>query len=159
MSGTKEELRPDSCRYNNGVRCSQWKREPEKCARCGWRDGRGRRKDLSTRPVASLEMTGREAVAKEESQGVGIPEELGDVEEQGAKRNPRDLRGQRFGRLLVLERAEVSRSASGRHKGYSWRCRCDCGAECVVLGQNLKQGDTRSCGCMRRGRKEKACIS
>lgn len=54
----------------------------------------------------------------------------------------RDLHGQRFGRLLVLER-EIDYGK----KGVYWKCLCDCGKECVVLGNALVNGHTKSCGC------------
>ena len=43
-------------------------------------------------------------------------------------------------------------SAAGRSKSKKslWLCRCDCGVEKVVLGANLKEGGTRSCGCLHR---------
>lgn len=56
-----------------------------------------------------------------------------------------DLTGKRFGRLTVLERAD----GKGRCK---WRCLCSCGNEVVVLGYNLKNGNTQSCGCLMRER-------
>lgn len=55
-----------------------------------------------------------------------------------------DLRGRRFGRLLVLE--EVGRSKCGH---VLWKCKCDCGNETVVRGRSLRRGDTTSCGCHR----------
>ena len=54
-----------------------------------------------------------------------------------------DLTGKRYGRLTVLERAE----GKGRCK---WRCLCSCGNEVVVRGYNLKNGNTQSCGCLKR---------
>lgn len=57
-----------------------------------------------------------------------------------------DLTGMRFGRLLVLERAE-ERTSWG---AIQWRCRCDCGREKLVATGNLKRG-TRSCGCLKLG--------
>lgn len=53
-----------------------------------------------------------------------------------------DLTGLRFGRLAVIERAE--NSADGRAR---WLCKCDCGQSKVVLGEHLKKGRTKSCGC------------
>ena len=53
-----------------------------------------------------------------------------------------DLTGQRFGRLVVIERAD--NSADGRAR---WLCRCDCGQSKTVLGEHLKKGRTKSCGC------------
>lgn len=64
--------------------------------------------------------------------------------------NAIDITGQRFGRLTVLERAGSYRICGESQTTLAlWRCRCDCGTECVVLGQNLRRGQTRSCGCLR----------
>lgn len=57
---------------------------------------------------------------------------------------PRSLVGQRFGRLTVL--AEAGREG----ERVLWRCRCSCGTETTASGNNLKSGNTRSCGCLRR---------
>ena len=51
-----------------------------------------------------------------------------------------DLRGQVFSRLTVIEYESKGR----------WRCRCECGDEKVVYGDNLEDGLTRSCGCLMR---------
>lgn len=56
-----------------------------------------------------------------------------------------DLTGHRFGRLVVLARA-----GRDRHGSMRWRCKCDCGREITVRGQNLRSGNTRSCGCYQR---------
>jgi hypothetical protein len=53
-----------------------------------------------------------------------------------------DLTGQRFGELVVIERAET-RTSDDR---LTWLCRCDCGAKKIVSRTNLQRGDTRSCG-------------
>ena len=58
-----------------------------------------------------------------------------------------DLTGQRFGRLLVLY--ECGRSKGGN---VLWKCRCDCGNECVVSSDALRKQHTQSCGCLRRDR-------
>lgn len=55
-----------------------------------------------------------------------------------------DLTGKRFGRLIVVSRAE-----NGKGSRVRWLCRCDCGNKCVVYGYSLKSGNTRSCGCLR----------
>ena len=55
-----------------------------------------------------------------------------------------DIKGQRFGTLTVLKRAESSKDGKA-----SWICRCDCGNEIVVVGKNLRNGNTKSCGCQR----------
>lgn len=51
--------------------------------------------------------------------------------------------GKRFGRLVVV--AEAGSTKRG-HK--LWECRCDCGKCCVVAGSPLRQGITKSCGCL-----------
>ena len=58
-----------------------------------------------------------------------------------------DLTGQRFGRLLVLY--ECGRSKDGC---VLWKCRCDCGNECVVRSDVLRNQRTQSCGCLNRDR-------
>ena len=60
-----------------------------------------------------------------------------------ASKTPEDLTEQRFGRLVVL--AKTERQAG---RCYFWRCRCDCGKEKDVLSSRLKNGTTRSCGCL-----------
>lgn len=56
-----------------------------------------------------------------------------------------DLTGKRFGRLLVISRAQ--NSWDGKPK---WNCVCDCGTECVKYGSALTCGYTKSCGCYNR---------
>jgi hypothetical protein len=56
----------------------------------------------------------------------------------------KDLIGQRFGRLTVVERAENYRTEA------RWRCACDCGGDTRVTGYNLRSGSVQSCGCLRR---------
>ena len=55
------------------------------------------------------------------------------------------LIGQRFGKLEVIE--FTRRSDSNK---LVYRCRCDCGNEIEVIGQHLKNGNTKSCGCYRK---------
>lgn len=56
-----------------------------------------------------------------------------------------DLSGQRFVRLLVIER--IGSSADGRTL---WRCLCDCGNETLSSAGNLRSGGSGSCGCIGR---------
>lgn len=60
--------------------------------------------------------------------------------------NPKDLTGQRFGRLIVIERSGTHVSPNG-HTTPLWRCKCDCGNEAIVKSCNLYQHITLSCGC------------
>lgn len=57
-----------------------------------------------------------------------------------------DLTGQRFGKLVVVK--ESPERKSGR---IYWECKCDCGNIILVKGLSLKNGDTKSCGCLRAG--------
>jgi hypothetical protein len=50
-----------------------------------------------------------------------------------------NLTGQEFTRWTVLRRGV---------KPKHWLCRCVCGATREVLGQNLQNGYSRSCGCL-----------
>lgn len=59
----------------------------------------------------------------------------------------KDMTGQRFGRLVVVERAEDYIPPSGSKK-IMWRCKCDCGNEAIVMADALRQGRTKSCGCI-----------
>lgn len=52
--------------------------------------------------------------------------------------------GQKYGRLTVIEYAGKFKDG---HMS-AWRCKCDCGNEVVVIGRNLKNGNTKSCGCI-----------
>ena len=55
------------------------------------------------------------------------------------------LVGKKFSRLLVLSESERPRSSrSARY----WVCRCDCGVVKDVRGPELKNGNTKSCGCL-----------
>ncbi len=56
-----------------------------------------------------------------------------------------DLTGLVSGRLVVIKRIENSKSGRLR-----WLCRCNCKKEIIVLGFNLKNGHTKSCGCLHK---------
>lgn len=64
------------------------------------------------------------------------------VKESGIKRSL-DLTGQRFGRLVALERVEATPN------GYLWKCKCDCGNEVIKLAKYLSNGNVKSCGCLK----------
>lgn len=57
-----------------------------------------------------------------------------------------DLTGQRFGRLVVLERRGSYRSNTSSVP--LWLCRCDCGSEVLKRTDALRLGNTVSCGCL-----------
>lgn len=56
-----------------------------------------------------------------------------------------DMIGQKFGRLTVIKLV-------GKHFNGSalWLCLCDCGNYNIVSRQRLKDGHTKSCGCLRK---------
>jgi hypothetical protein len=55
-----------------------------------------------------------------------------------------DIVNKRFGRLVVLAFERYD-----QHRKSVWRCLCDCGQESKVAANALRQGLTRSCGCLR----------
>ncbi len=59
-----------------------------------------------------------------------------------------DLTGTRYGKLVVLSRAENYVQPNGRTYPM-WQCKCECGTQITALGTNLTRGRTRSCGCLR----------
>lgn len=56
-----------------------------------------------------------------------------------------DLTGQRFGKLTVIEMVGMRRDRRA-----TWKCQCDCGRETTVCGKELRNGDTKSCGCLQK---------
>lgn len=59
----------------------------------------------------------------------------------------KDLTGVRFGKLIALHP-----DGQDERKRYYWRCVCDCGSEVRVKANNLRTGNTESCGCIRFGK-------
>jgi len=53
-----------------------------------------------------------------------------------------DMKGLKFNKLLVLHRFD-----DPKYKHASWVCQCDCGKIVIVVGNNLRNGGTKSCGC------------
>lgn len=64
-----------------------------------------------------------------------------------------DLTGKRFSKLLVLERGEDYVSPKGVASP-AWVCKCDCGNIVAVQGGNLRNGTTKSCGCIKESKGE-----
>ena len=52
--------------------------------------------------------------------------------------------GEKYGKLLIVKRAEDSNSGKRRYE-----CLCDCGNTKIVAYGNLRNGHTKSCGCLR----------
>lgn len=62
-----------------------------------------------------------------------------------------NLVGQTFGRLTVLEFAGFKQFPCGA-KQKQWKCKCNCNQENIIyaLSNQLLQGNTKSCGCLRK---------
>ena len=56
----------------------------------------------------------------------------------------KDMTGEKCGRLTVIEKCENIR------KRVAWLCKCDCGEMTKVTGNDLRTGNTKSCGCIYR---------
>lgn len=57
-----------------------------------------------------------------------------------------DLSGKRFGRLVVIKRTGTK--VRNKQKRPLWSCMCDCGKKIETMGESLRNGHTRSCGCL-----------
>lgn len=53
------------------------------------------------------------------------------------------LFNQRFGKLVAIKPR-----GSNKDKKILWLCLCDCGNKTIVTGKSLKNGHTKSCGCL-----------
>jgi hypothetical protein len=60
-----------------------------------------------------------------------------------------NLTGRKFGKLTALRREGTRVGPKGATRPL-WLVRCDCGQEKVVVGANLRSGQTTSCGCSQR---------
>ena len=60
-----------------------------------------------------------------------------------------NLTGQKFGRLKVLYLDE-NYSNKKRDNVRYWKCKCECGKEISVRASSLKNGNTKSCGCLKK---------
>jgi len=56
-----------------------------------------------------------------------------------------DVRGQNFGRLTAVQRVGTNASRTSL-----WLCRCVCGKSKTVRLDDLRRGQTKSCGCLSR---------
>ena len=60
------------------------------------------------------------------------------------KKEAPNLIGCKFERLVIVERYGTSKS-----KKALWKCICDCGGSTIATTQDLKNGHTKSCGCLK----------
>mgnify|MGYP003304836051 CR=1 FL=1 len=60
----------------------------------------------------------------------------------------KDLTGEKFERLTVLRKSDDYYVSPKGVKIIKWVCKCDCGNEIETTGNLLKNGNTKSCGCL-----------
>lgn len=64
-----------------------------------------------------------------------------------------DITGQKFNRLTVIKRVE------NRGSRAYWLCKCDCGGYKTTSTTKLRNGYTKSCGCLNVEFNQKRCIT
>lgn len=57
--------------------------------------------------------------------------------------------GKRVGKLVAFERVITPTGQQNK-----WWCRCDCGNEILVSQGNLAKEMTKSCGCLKRNKRQ-----
>lgn len=55
-----------------------------------------------------------------------------------------DRTGKVYGKLTVLSNAGKNKKGS-----FTWNCKCECGNEKIISGDDLSSGHTKSCGCLK----------
>lgn len=65
----------------------------------------------------------------------------------------KDITGRTFGRLTVIESLPVGYGNTTRAM---WKCQCSCGNTRNVSGNDLRMGQSTSCGCLRSEKTSKA---
>jgi len=66
-----------------------------------------------------------------------------------------DIAGQRFGRWTVIKKVGYN-----KYRNSIWLCRCDCGTERIVERNGLRDGTSKSCGClMKELKRKKMCLT
>lgn len=58
-----------------------------------------------------------------------------------------DMTGKKINRWTVL--SEASKPLKAKETGKFWNCVCDCGTHRVIYGATLRQGSSKSCGCLK----------
>ena len=55
----------------------------------------------------------------------------------------KDITGKKFNKLQVLSFNAINKDGQA-----VWDCLCDCGNSCIVRGNLIRTGKTKSCGCL-----------
>lgn len=87
---------------------------------------------------------GKEVVVTSNALLMGNTRSCGCLSRDLKMENYKDLRSQRFGRLVALEPTDKRRGGS-----VIWRCQCDCGKISYHKESVLQQGKVNSCGCLK----------
>lgn len=69
----------------------------------------------------------------------------------GCLRDPNRMIGKKYGMLTVIKQVEDKICPSGNHET-RYECVCDCGNVTIVYGNYLRNGHTKSCGCITKDR-------
>lgn len=88
---------------------------------------------------------GSEVVVRSASLRGGTTKSCGCLRSRLLQERGTNLMGRRFGRLLVVKKANYRLG-----RGVRWLCRCDCGRTTAVTSGNLSSGHTISCGCAKK---------
>lgn len=59
-----------------------------------------------------------------------------------------NLIGRKYGKLIVISESMTNKKG----KPLKWLCKCECGNEKIILGTSLKEGHSKSCGCIKKGK-------
>lgn len=57
-----------------------------------------------------------------------------------------DMRGKKYGKLIAIEYVETDNASA------HWNFKCECGNEKIINGSSVRQGLTKSCGCLKNNR-------
>lgn len=71
----------------------------------------------------------------------------GNTKSCGCRRFHENLAGQHFGEWTVLSYAYTNIDSKGNKNKIFWYCQCSCGTTRTVLGEYLRNGKSKSCGC------------
>ena len=89
---------------------------------------------------------GKQVTVPQGSLTTGNTKSCGCLSREKAASRHKDLKGKRFGKLVVVKRVPLDKSRAGECQN-GWLCKCDCGKETVVCTEALTNGHKKSCGC------------
>lgn len=85
---------------------------------------------------------GNKAQASRNLLVTGAIKSCGCLRRELGRRKPKNITGQKFGRLIAIDYVYL------KNKGM-WRCKCECGKETHATTTWLTKGTKKSCGCLR----------